>query len=121
MSTHLQGTTPAGVGATYIPVDRSADVTNVQVIANGTVTFTVDWTNANIRIGGKTGGNPVNVREGGVDAASATWENLIASGSASTSGQAAFPIDALRIDITAGTGSVTYRIVQQPNYPAFES
>lgn len=107
----ISGTTPAGVGETYIPVNRYSDVTNVQVIVTGTVTFTVDWTLDNIRVGA---GSAVNLPANGVDAASANWTNLIASGSATAAGQAAFPVDSLRVNITAGTGTVSYRITQEP-------
>lgn len=114
-----RGQTPDGTGATYIPLDRTSDSTNIQVVAVGTVTFTVDWTNDSIRAGASGGTNPVNVRDESVAAASAEWVNLIASGSASAAAQLAFPVDSLRINITAGTGSVKYTILQQPNYPRY--
>lgn len=113
------GTTPAGTGATYIPLDRTAEPTNVQVTVNGTVTFTVDWTVDSILMGAAGGSNPVNVREGSVAAASATWNNLIASGSADANAQISYPVAALRINITGGTGSVNWKIIQEPNYPMY--
>lgn len=112
------GTTPAGVGAHYIPVEAFEDDTNIQVIANGTVTFTVDSTVQNIlydtaAIAAVNIGPQVAESDRYVDPASAVWTNVIASGSASANAQLANePIFALRINITAGTGSVSYHITQ---------
>ena len=113
----IVGETAAGVGATYIVVDQGQDDTNVQVDAIGTVTFTVDWTNENIlydtaaiaavNIGGYQAED-----DRYVDPASAQWTELIASGTADADAQFGSPIFALRINITAGTGSVGYVINQ---------
>lgn len=110
----IVGETAAGVGATYIVVDQAADDTNVQVDAIGTVTFTVDWTNQNILHGAPTAINLVQASDPDryVAAASAQWTNLIASGAADAAAQLSSPIFAIRIDITAGTGSVGYAINQ---------
>jgi hypothetical protein len=111
----IVGETPAGVGATYIVVEGYEDDVNIQVIANGTVTFTVDYTLQNI-LYDATAIAAVNIgnAEGRyVDPASAVWINEIASGSASTqSTMTDTPIFALRINVTAGTGSVGYVIAQ---------
>lgn len=114
------GTTPVGVAPTYIVVDPVLESTTVQVIANGTVTFTVDFTDQNImydaaaqaavNVGGY--GNP-NARY--VVPASAVWTNLIASGAVSAKANIGNDelVFAIRINITAGAaGSVTYTINQ---------
>jgi hypothetical protein len=113
----IVGETPAGTGATYIVVEGYEDDVNVQVTAEGAVTFTVDWTNENI-LYDATARAAVNISPGGthddryVAPADATWVNAIASGSADASAQLGFPIFALRINITVGTGSVRYHIAQ---------
>ena len=110
----IVGETAAGTGATYIVVDQACDDTNVQVDAIGTVTFTVDWTNENILHGAPTAVNVIQPNDPGryVAPASAQWTNLIASGSADADAQLSSPIFAIRIDITAGTGSVGFAINQ---------
>lgn len=110
----IVGQTAAGVGATYIVVDQACDDTRIQVIANGTVTFTVDYTNQNILHGAPTAVNIVQPNDADryVAPASATWINGIASGSASAEDELRTPVFALRINITAGTGSVSYHINQ---------
>ena len=111
----IVGETPAGVGATYIVVEGYEDDVNIQVVANGTVTFTVDFTLQNI-LYDATAIAAVNVgnAEGRyVDPASAVWINEIASGVISAqSTMTDTPIFALRINVTAGTGSVSYVIAQ---------
>ena len=111
----IVGETPAGVGATYIVVEGYEDDVNIQVIANGTVTFTVDFTLQNI-LYDATAIAAVNIgnAEGRyVDPASAVWINEIASGVISAqSTMTDTPIFALRINVTAGTGSVSYVIAQ---------
>jgi len=109
----IVGETAAGVGATYIIVDRYQDDINVQVTANGTVTFTVDWTIDNI-LWDTAAQAAVNLqnRPDLVDPASAAWTNLIGSGGVDAAAQLDNTVFALRIDITAGTGSVAYRIAQ---------
>jgi len=111
----IVGETPAGVGATYIVVEGYEDDVNIQVVANGTVTFTVDFTLQNI-LYDATAIAAVNVgnAEGRyVDPASAVWINEIASGVISAqSTMTDTPIFALRINVTAGTGSVGYVIAQ---------
>jgi hypothetical protein len=96
-------TTPAGTGATYVPIDRFPVKAVVQAIAVGTVTFTVDYTNDQI-IRGLT--NPYDKSEDIVTAANANWTNLIASASASGAFRGDLQAYALRVNITAGTGSV---------------
>jgi len=111
------GETVAGVGATYIPVEAFQSDTDVQVVAVGTVTFTVDTTLENIMYD-TAAQAAVNLRQPRdssryVDPASAVWTNLIASGAVSA--RAALtdaPVFAVRINITAGTGSVRYAITQ---------
>lgn len=108
------GETAAGTGITYIVVDQACDDTNVQVTAEGTVTFTVDWTNENI-LYDATAKSAVNVGNPNgryVAPTDATWVNLIASGSADANAQFSSPIFAIRVNITAGTGTVKYYINQ---------
>jgi hypothetical protein len=109
------GTTPVGVGATYIIVEREDD-TNIQCVANGTVTFTVDSTVQNITYDA-AGIAAVNVDNSDgryIVPASAVWTNQEASGSISVNTiMVNEPIFAIRINITAGVaGSVTYTIQQ---------
>lgn len=111
------GETPTGTGAHYIVVESFNDDSNVQVIANGTVTFTVDHTVQNILFD-TAAQSAVNLvqptdPERYVDPGSAIWTELIASGTVSANAQLANePVFAFRIDITAGTGSVSYHIAQ---------
>lgn len=112
----ITGQTPAGVGATYIVVEAFEDTVNIQASVNGTVTYTVDWTNQNV-LYDTAALSAVNLSQPAdasryVDPASADWVNLIVSGSADANGQLQFPVFALRINITAGTGSVDYAITQ---------
>lgn len=105
------GTTAAGIGATYIPINRYVDSTSIQLTVSGTVTFTVDYTLDNIRPGAAA--SAVNAPGNGVAAASATWETLVSSGSVGTVASLDVPVDSLRINITAGTGTVSWRIIQE--------
>ena len=109
----LRGTTAAGTGATYIPVDRFQQELTVQVIANGTVTFTVDYTGDNVLYvtAAQVAAN-LQGRKDLVDPGSAAWTNLIASGSANAAATTEARARCVRINITAGTGSVTYTINQ---------
>lgn len=112
----VRGSTPAGTGITYIPVDRfQADLT-VQADAVGTVTFTVDGTGDSILFNTATlaaaNMHPIpNWRKDPADAL-VNWTNIIASGSADASATTSGKFRALRINITAGTGSVNYVINQ---------
>lgn len=110
----IVGTTPTGVGATYIIVEAFEDSMNVQVSVNGTVTFTVDWTNMNIMYDANAlaAVNITNDDGRYVAPASADWVNFITSGSADANAQLQFPVFAIRINITVGTGSVDYHISQ---------
>jgi hypothetical protein len=111
------GTTPVGVGATYVIVETRPSDTDIQVVANGTVTFTVDTTLQNITYDANAL-NAVNLQT--LDASryvaptAAIWTNLIASGSISARAQLTDnAVYAFRINITAGAaGSVTYAITQ---------
>jgi len=108
------GETAAGTGATYIPVNRHASRTNIHIDAIGTVTFTVDSTLDTI-LWDATALAAINMqpnRGDQVAPASAFWVNEIASGSADADVQLNAPVAAIRINITAGTGSVGYRIQQ---------
>jgi hypothetical protein len=109
----IVGSTAAGVGIKYIPVDRYNDDLSIQCDAIGTVTFTVDWTNDNIYYN-TAAQSAINLqpREGLKDPTAAIWGNLIASGSVDVSGTAGFPVNFLRINITVGAGSVNYVINQ---------
>jgi len=110
----ITGETAAGVGATYIVVEGFEDTVNIQTQANGTVTtLTIDWTNQNI-LYDATALAAVNINTpndpGRYSApASADWNQIATAVGAS---QLQFPVFAIRIDITAGTGSVVYQITQ---------
>ena len=112
------GRTPDGTGATYIVIEADERPTNVQVVANGTVTFTVDWTNQNIlystadQAAVNVGGQTPPEQDRYADPSGAVWNNLIGSGSANANANLDVPAFALRINITAGTGSVSYHITQ---------
>lgn len=112
------GRTPDGVAETYIVIEADERPTHVQVIANGTVTFTVDYTNQNIlystaaQAAVNVGGQTPPEQDRYVDPSSATWVNLIASGSVSADASLDVPAFAIRINVTAGTGSVSWHITQ---------
>lgn len=110
----ITGTTPAGVGATYIVVESFEDDTQIQVIANGTVTFTVDSTVQNILYdaAAQSAVNIGNPNDRYVAPASAVWANEIVSGSVDAAVTLSKLIFAIRINITVGTGSVTYTVAQ---------
>lgn len=109
------GTTTAGVGANYIVVETCFDDMRIHVVANGTITFTVDSTSQNI-LHDATSMAAVNVGNPDdryVAPTAADWDNEIASGSVDASvAISAKPMFAVRINQTAGTGSVTYTIQQ---------
>lgn len=110
----ISGTTAAGVGATYIIVESFEDTVNIQLTINGTVTaFTCDWTNENILYDDTAlaAVNLVQPQDTGryVAPASATWNNITLTANAA---QLQFPVFALRLDITTGTGSIDYHITQ---------
>lgn len=111
----IAGETPTGTGATYISLSRHSSRTNVDVFVNGTVTFTVDSTVMNILYDTATQ-SAINLQPNPPDMADPTdadiWDEEIASGSADAAAAINTPIAALRINITAGTGSVRYRIQQ---------
>jgi len=111
------GTTPDGTGATYVIVETFLDDTRIHVVANGTVTFTVDSTAQNITYdaAAQAAVNVVQPSDPGryVAPTAADWDNEIASGSVDASVAISDkPIFAVRINITAGTGSVSYTIAQ---------
>jgi hypothetical protein len=110
----ITGTTPAGTGATYIVVESFEDDTEVRVIANGSVTFTVDSTVQNILYDAtaQAAVNVGNPNDRYVAPASAVWANEIVSGSADAAATLTNLVFAIRINITAGTGSVTYTVAQ---------
>lgn len=110
----IVGRTADGVGAHYIVVEANERPTSVQVVANGTVTFTVDTTIQNILFdSAQTAAVQANAEQDRyVAAGSAVWNNLIASGTVSANATIDAPVFAIRIDITAGTGSVSYHVTQ---------
>jgi archaellum component FlaF (FlaF/FlaG flagellin family) len=110
----IVGETAAGVGITYIVVDQGCDDTNVQVTAEGTVTFTVDWTNENILYDATAiaAVNIANDADRYVAPGDATWVALITTGSADANAALTTPVFAIRVNITAGTGTVKYHINQ---------
>jgi hypothetical protein len=101
--------TVAGVGVTYIPINRYSPNITVQATPNGAATFTVDYTLDNIIRGAA---NPYDTSEGLVAAASAIWSNLIASGAVAAVFTGSLSAYALRVNQTAGAGNVSIRISQ---------
>lgn len=111
----IVGRTPDGVGAHYIVVESFLDDMSAQFVANGTVTYTVDSTIQNILFDSaqQAAVNATAEEDRYTAAASAIWTNEVASqvntDSIATLTKVVF---AIRIDITAGTGSVSYHIAQ---------
>jgi hypothetical protein len=101
---------PAGVGITYIPINRYAQNITIQADAIGAATFAVDYTLDNILMG------PVSSydtqREDFVAPASAFWTNLIASGAVDVSYNGSLSAYALRVNQTVGAGQVRIVISQ---------
>lgn len=110
----IAGQTAAGTGATYIVLEDFVSPINIQTVANGTVTtLTIDSTNQNI-LYDATALAAVNVAQPAdsdryVAPASATWDQIATAVGFS---QLSYPVFAIRINITAGTGSVSYHITQ---------
>ena len=107
------GRTADGTGAKYIVIEADERPTNIQLVVNGTVTaYTVDWTNQNILFDSKeqSGVNAIAEEDRYTEAGSAVWTQLFDQ--TATQGQLDFPAFALRINITAGTGSISYHITQ---------
>jgi hypothetical protein len=101
--------TVAGVGITYIPINRYAQGLTVQCTPNGAATFTVDYTLDNVIRGAA---NPYDTSEGLVAPASAVWSNLIASGAVAVAFNGTLSAYCLRINQTVGAGNVSVRISQ---------
>lgn len=109
----IRGTTAAGTGTTYIPVDRLQAQMSIQFVANGTVTFTIDGTGDNVLYDTATiAAANMQGRKDLVDPSAAMWDEIVASGSSSGDAFTERKFRALRIAITAGSGSVTYVINQ---------
>ncbi len=94
--------TVTGVGATpAIPMDFRAQVFNVGFgcEVTGTVTYSVQHTFDDVY---------------SIPAGSLVWfnNNTVVGASTSMDGNYAFPIRAMRLNVTAGTGSVTINILQ---------
>lgn len=113
----IVGQTPVNtVAAKYIIVEMTERPTTIQCIANGTVTFTVATTIQNIMYDAAAQG-AWNVQQG-VDTdryvapTAAAWDEVAATGSVDTLTDIDTPVFAFRINQTAGTGSVTYTILQ---------
>lgn len=110
----IVGRTADGTGATYVIIEADERPTNIQVVVNGTVTaYTVDWTNQNIlfNTAAQSAINLQNVEQDRyVDPGSAAWTQVFDQ--TATQGSVDVPVFALRIDITAGTGSLSYHITQ---------
>ena len=87
-----------GVSDVTIPVNRYDENMTVQIAVTGTATWTLKWTLANVM----RGDTPA-------------WADHPAgalTGSAEGQAQFDFPVTALQLAITAGTGNVTAIIVQ---------
>lgn len=111
------GTTAAGTGATYVILNRYTENTRIQTSVNGTVSdYDVDFTIDNITANAGLLAS-AQFQYGGVGdrvlPASATWiATDLNAESAAGALDITTPVFALRILINAGTGSVTYRILQ---------
>lgn len=110
----IVGRTADGVGAKYIVVESFQDDMSAQFVANGTVTYTVDSTIQNILFDSaqQAAVNATAEEDRYVAAASAIWTNEQATGSVSGIVTLTKVVFAIRINITAGTGSVSYHIAQ---------
>lgn len=111
----IVGTTATGTGATYIILDRYQEKVRIETSVNGTVTdYDVDFTLDNIMFDA-VGLTAVNLQPIGdrVAPASAVWVATAINAAAGTdSDEFTRPVFGLRVNIIAGTGSVTYRILQ---------
>ncbi len=109
----ITGQTVANVvAATYIIVEMTDRPTTIQCIANGTVTYTVDRTIQNIFYSTAVIAAKHLDTNRYVDPAAAAWASVATTGSVSTLNDVDTPVFAFRINQTAGTGSVTYTILQ---------
>jgi hypothetical protein len=111
----IVGTTPTGVGIHYIILNRYAENVRIETSVNGTVTdYDVDWTIDNIMFDA-TALKAVNLQPNAerVAPTDATWiVTTINAASGSDALEFSRPVFALRVNLIAGTGSVTYRILQ---------
>lgn len=90
-----------GVGTSaWVPVDRVQTPFNVSLscVVNGTVTYDIQHTFDNVL---EAGTSPT-----------AFTHSTITGKTANTDGNYAFPVCAVRINISAGTGTVTLTILQ---------
>jgi len=101
--------TVAGVGVTYIPINRYAQNITIQCVPNGAATFAVDYTTDNVIRGVA---NPYDTSEGLTAPASANWTNLIASGAVAVAFNGSVSAYCLRINQTVGAGNVSVHISQ---------
>ena len=111
----IVGTTPTGTGAHYIILNRYAGDVRIETSVNGTVTdYDVDYTLDNITFDA-TALAAINLQPNAerVDPTAATWIATAINASAGADAEEfSRPVFALRVNIIAGTGSVTYRILQ---------
>lgn len=88
-----------GTGSKVIPVDRFRDSMSLQVVVTGTATWNIKWTADNVYR----------------DAAPYQWNDPPAGalgGSASAVAHLTFPMMALQLNVTAGTGTVEVTVLQ---------
>lgn len=112
----ITGQTVAGVAIKYVIVEMNDRPTTIQCIANGTITFTVATTIQNIMYDA-TALAAANLNSPADDdryvaPTDAVWTEIEASGIVTTLTSVDTPVFAFRINQTAGTGSVTYTILQ---------
>jgi len=88
-----------GTGTVVIPLDHYAQGYAFQAEVTGSVTFQVDYT------------LDPDPRQDGVT----NWvsEGVIATGSSAAQAQLAYPVTAVRLNVTAGAGTATLNIVTQ--------
>lgn len=88
-----------GVGEVVIPVNRFEANTSIQVAVTGTVTYAVDWTLDDPQ------------------ESSPQWSDFLAGAFGSSAAGATaidYPVRALRLNVTAGAGTATVKIMQAP-------
>lgn len=90
-----------GVGSAIIPMNRFEHYTTVYVEATGTVTWTLQWTLANLQ----RGETPV-----WADFPTGAVGGTDADGSTTFS----FPVMALKLEVTSGAGTAEATIIQAP-------
>jgi hypothetical protein len=88
-----------GEGSKVIPLDRFRDSTTLQVVVEGTVTWNLKWTADNVYR----------------DAAPYQWNDPLGGAfgsSANGNSHLTYPVMALQLNVTAGTGTAALTVLQ---------